>query len=163
MKKFLGLFLVVACFLIFLGLSGDEEKKRSFVGVDKCKICHKAEKKGNQYGKWQESKHFQAYQDVGSDDENCLECHSPYAWANAELKEDGVGCEACHGAGSKYKFLDIMRDRDLAVKNGLRVLDTDEQKIALCTQCHTANSYHKTKKFDLKEFWEKIKHPRPEE
>lgn len=163
MKKIFVLFLVLGCFFTLLGLNRDENDEPTFVGVNKCKICHKSEKSGNQYGKWKDGKHSQAYQDVVGKDAKCLKCHSPYEEDKPELKEDGVGCEACHGAGSKYKSYSIMKDRDAAVKNGLRVLDTDEQKIALCLQCHGSNPYHEITEFNLKEFWEKIKHPKPEE
>jgi hypothetical protein len=153
----------------------------SYVGVNKCKICHKAEKRGNQYGKWLEGPHSKAYEALSTDkaveiakkaglttapseSEECLKCHSPYASSAPEFKEEGVGCEACHGPGSEYKSLKVMKDRSLAMEKGLNMLDTDAKKEALCTTCHKADhKYHEIKTFDLKEFWAKIAHPKPSE
>lgn len=179
MKKSLWiLVLLVSMGVILIGLMAQEF---TYVGVNKCKICHKAEKRGNQYGKWLEGPHSKAFEALKSDkaaeiakkagvttppteSAECLECHSPYASSAPEFKEEGVGCEACHGPGSGYKSLKAMKDRNLAVEKGLVLLDTDAKKEALCTKCHKADhKYHEIKPFNLQEFWSKIEHKKPAE
>ena len=49
----------------------------------------------------------------------CLKCHAPLADKAPELKAEGVTCEVCHGPGSDYKKLNIMKDKAAAAKNGL--------------------------------------------
>jgi len=60
----------------------------SYVGADKCKICHKTEKQGAQYTIWESTKHSKSYQALTLDEtkakvpdapENpdCLKCHGP--------------------------------------------------------------------------------------
>jgi len=180
MKKS-SLFFVVFVFFGVIILIGLMAQEFTYVGVNKCKICHKAEKRGNQYGKWLEGPHSKAFETLKSDkaieiankaglttppseSAECLECHSPYASLAPEFKEEGVGCEACHGPGSGYKSLKAMKDRNLAIEKGLIILDTDAQKEALCTKCHKPDhKYHKIKTFNLQEFWGKIAHPKPAE
>ena len=63
---------VSAIFLILLftidNYSQEKEKKNfQYIGVEKCaKMCHKSEKKGAQYTKWQESKHAKAFVSLAS-------------------------------------------------------------------------------------------------
>ncbi len=93
--------------------------------------------------------------------EKCAKCHTTAYGADAKLLtatfkgEDGVGCEACHGPGSNYKTLKIMKDRALAVQNGLIVPDEKT-----CVKCHNAES-PTYKKFVFAEFYKKIAHPVP--
>lgn len=159
---------------------GQEKKANAFIGVDACASCHKTEKQGKQLDIWKNSKHAQAFktlQSAKSDSiagalghntpaaktEACLKCHaSGYNVENALLSdkfkiEDGVQCETCHGAGSNYKSLKIMKNRADAIANGLVV---HEKSDAFCTSCHNAESpTYVDFKFD--EMWEKIKHPTP--
>jgi len=73
------------------------------VGADKCaKMCHKV-----QYTSWQASKHFTA-------------------------KEKGADCETCHGAGSGFMTLSVMKDAAKAKAAGL-IAKPDK---ASCVTCH---------------------------
>jgi excinuclease UvrABC ATPase subunit len=72
-------------------------------------------------------------------------------------KTQGVQCETCHGPGSEYKKLTIMKDKQKAVENGL-ILHTDKE--AFCTTCHNSES-PTFKGFNLDEMWAKIQHPDP--
>ena len=130
-----------------------------FIGSDRCaKMCHKGEKKGKQLEIWQKSKHFSAFTVLGTPASKevakklgmtadpqkapeCLRCHVTGFNAKKELIDstctyaEGVGCEACHGAGSEYRKLNTMKNHDLAVAAGLVV-----QKEALCIKCHNKES-----------------------
>ncbi|UCC41786.1 MAG: cytochrome C554 [Candidatus Aminicenantes bacterium] len=157
--------LVVLSFLI--SLFGQEF---TYVGADKCKICHKTEKQGKQFPIWDGSKHSQAFKPLTSEEvkaenpdapENpaCLKCHAPLFEKAPELKEEGITCELCHGPGSAYKKLSVMKSRETSVKNGLIVYESTEAIKKQCLTCHE-NAHEKP--FDFEVSWEKIKHPVPE-
>jgi hypothetical protein len=92
------------------------------------------------------------------DNPKCLKCHSPLAEINPDLKEEGVGCEVCHGPGSAYKKLSVMKSTEESIKYGLTAYDSTETIKKQCLTCH--ESAH-DKPFDFEAAWEKIKHPVP--
>ena len=142
----------------------------TYVGSGKCQICHKPEKQGQQYPIWEKSNHAKAYAALNSPgaaanaqalgvkdpttDARCLKCHGPVA----EFQAEGVTCEACHGAGSDYKALSVMKVKDEAIKKGLKILDGPEAIKTWCLTCHK-DAHGKT--FDFASSWDKIKHPIP--
>lgn len=153
-----------------------------YVGVKKCKTCHKSDKIGKQFKIWSEGPHATGFKTLTSDkakeiakknkiddptkDEKCIACHTTMgSLTKADLDpkgkmtiEEGISCESCHGPGNKYKKKSIMKDHDKAVANGLVVPDEKT-----CTNCHNQekNPYHDQKKFDYKEFSKKVSHPIP--
>lgn len=156
-------------------------KSFSFVGADACAPCHKTEKQGKQLEIWKNSQHSKAYQTLlteaankiavekGSDKaavetEACLKCHAVGYNVAAELKEkkfkveEGVQCETCHGAGSEYKSLKVMKNKEEAIKSGLLV---HEDIAKFCVTCHNSES-PTYKEFDFETYWAKIKHNIPE-
>ncbi len=180
MKK--TLVVVMALGILVFALSSvvvAEEGDPQYVGSAKCKVCHNAEKKGAQYTKWEAGPHSKSYSALVSEEalaaakglgienpqtsDKCLKCHVTAFGVAAELKAEsfdqteGVGCEACHGPGSEYKSLKVMKDQKAALAAGL-ILPTEET----CVGCHNEESpTYKEFKFD--EFWAKIAHPVPEE
>lgn len=180
MRKKMGFFLVILASL-FLSRISFAEAANKYVGVEKCKLCHKSEDKGNQYGEWKSSKHASAYKSLGStkakeyaakagltDDpqksEKCLKCHATAFGVTpdmieeeSELKiEDGVQCETCHGAGEKYWKIDTMRSQSASVANGLLI-----PKETNCVKCHNSESPAWSGSFNYEEDRKKILHPRP--
>ena len=157
----------------------EEEQTFSYVGVDKCKMCHKTKKSGNQYELWLNGPHAKAYEvlaseqamniakDLGIEDpqksDQCLSCHVTAHAVDAKLKEEtltmeeGVSCEQCHGPGSAYKKMTLMKDREKAIANGL-IIPTEET----CLQCHNENS-PTYKPFKFEERVKLIAHPVPAE
>ena len=155
----------------------------SFVGVKKCGMCHKKDASGNQLKIWKNSKHAKAYETLKTAEADaiakekgfktkavetpeCLACHTTGHDVDAALlgksfkTEEGVQCESCHGAGSKYKSKKIMKDHSKAVANGL-VEYKDEASIkAQCVTCHNDKS-PSFKSFDFAKKWAEIKHPVP--
>ncbi|MCC7159508.1 MAG: cytochrome C554, partial [Ignavibacteria bacterium] len=93
----------------------------------------------------------------------CLKCHvlgkemDPSEFESSFSKEDGVQCESCHGPGSEYKKLAIMKDKEKAKENGLIVHDNKE---AFCTTCHNSES-PTFNAFNYDEMWAKIVHKKP--
>ena len=171
---FLAVFVAIA---LVAALSVPAVAENTFAGVDSCKMCHKKDEKGNQYGQWQGSKHANAYATLASDQakeiasgkgianaqeaDECLKCHVTAAGVDASLLdkkyklEDGVGCESCHGAGKAYKKKKIMEVRDDAVAAGL-VIPSE----ATCTACHNEES-PTYKDFDFAARSAEIAHPNP--
>jgi hypothetical protein len=166
MKLLLIVFFVVP--IIVIG-------QNKYVGVKSCSPCHKNEKKGNQFGVWQKSKHAEAMKTLSTDtaqaiakikglktnpaeSKECLECHA--ITTDAKLTPDGVQCEICHGAGSAYKNMAVMKDKAKAIKAGLIEFKDDAAIEKKCRSCHNEKS-PTFKHFDFKEMWAKIKHPIP--
>lgn len=169
MKKTLIFFAVMA-----VAAAGLSSQTFTYVGAAKCAICHKTETQGQQYPIWQGSKHSQSPAALSSpqaaeyakqanvqnpvESPDCLKCHAPLYDKAAELKAEGVTCEVCHGAGSEYKKLNIMKDVALAKQNGLVVYDNQDAIKKQCLTCH-ANAHGKS--FDFATAIEKIKHNKP--
>lgn len=154
-----------------------------YVGVSTCAgVCHKSASQGNQYGIWKDSRHSQAYLTLqtekadsialsagfktsAAETSECLICHTTGKKINEnEFRasfdlSQGVQCESCHGAGSSYSKLSVMKNKDLAVKNGLTV---HKEKKEFCIQCHNPDSptYFE---FNYDPMWEMIAHPKSKE
>lgn len=172
MKKILLILIVLMTLSLLLTLFSQEF---TYAGAAKCKICHRSEKQGQQFTIWEESTHSKSIsalssseapakaQEMGVDNPTespeCLKCHAPLHEKAPELKEEGVTCEVCHGPGSDYKKLSVMKSREDAVKNGLIIYDSPEAIKKQCLSCHK-NAHGKPFDFDAK--WAKIKHPVPE-
>ena len=175
-NRTLALLSLGACAITAPILTGAQETSHSYVGVKACSLCHKGEKKGDQFGIWEKSKHAQAYEvlttpaadDIAkakglttpaAESPACLECHAIVGDAKADVK-NGVQCEVCHGPGSDYKTMAVMKDKGQAIAAGLREY-TDKAAIeALCRKCHNERS-PTAKAFVFEERWAKIQHPRP--
>ena len=146
----------------------------TYVGAAKCAICHKTEKQGQQFVIWDKSAHSKSFAATSSGqaaaaaqamgvkdpttDPKCLKCHAPLFDKAAELKAEGVTCEVCHGPGSAYRTLSVMKDKAAAVKNGLKLYGSPD---AIKTQCMGCHENPHGKKFDFASYWEKVKHPVP--
>jgi nitrate/TMAO reductase-like tetraheme cytochrome c subunit len=173
-SKLLVVLFIIPIFFIY------GQTNHIYVGTSTCGMCHKSEKQGNQLSIWQGSKHAQAYlalktekadniakekgfQTKAVETPECLKCHASGYNVDASLKsekfkvEDGVQCETCHGPGSDYKSMNIMKNKEEAIKNGLKIYDKVEE---FCITCHNAESPTYVD-FKFEEFWAKIKHTVP--
>ncbi len=171
-------FWILVCVVAFFSAPGARaEAEHDYVGVKKCSMCHKNPAKGDQFAKWQNSKHAKAYETLGTEESKtaasklgvtdpqksgkCLKCHST-AFGHGETQvtkvlpvEEGVSCESCHGAGKDYMKMSVMKDVNAAKDAGL-VLPEE----AICKKCHNEeNPFNKP--FNYQERFEKIKHPNP--
>lgn len=178
MKKVSVIVMAAGLLVFILSVIGfADEVTHKYVGAAKCKVCHKAEKKGAQFTKWQESKHSKAYETLASEkameigkgmdidnpqtSDKCLICHVTAFAAAADAKAEsfdqteGVGCEVCHGAGSDYKKMKVMKDQAASIAAGMTV-PTE----GTCTGCHNEES-PTFEKFDFEEYFSMIAHPRP--
>ena len=173
MKKSFYILLAIIT-LIFVSILFSQDF--TYVGAAKCKMCHKSEKQGQQFPLWESRKHSKSFSALSSDkakeiaqaagvdnpaeSPKCFKCHAPLSEKAAELKEEGVGCEACHGPGSAYKKMTVMKDHAESVKNGLIDYGSPDVIKKQCLSCHE-NAHGTT--FDFDAAWEKVKHPRPKE
>lgn len=199
MKYALALFSVL---LVAAWLGGPSQQARAaepeYVGVKACSRCHKKDKDGKQYPIWQKSKHSKAFSTLGTAEaktaaqkvgvsgdpqksEACLVCHTTgYGAAKSRFHkkfemEDGVQCEACHGAGGDYKSKKVMKaiaeergpnDKASPTAKKVGLIFPDENT---CKRCHSpeikfnGKTYKnpKYKEFDFKKMFDKIKHPIP--
>lgn len=179
MKRLAVLFTLLAVVAMFTMAMPQTGKTFKYVGVKKCKMCHKGTKKGKIYETWLASKHAKAFETLanaesqkiakekgikGSPQEakECLQCHvTGYGKpAMATLtKTEGVSCEACHGPGSSYKSMKIMKQIAAGKVKGEKygMVTPDETN---CKTCHNPKSpTYKEFKFD--EMYKKIEHHIP--
>lgn len=152
----------------------DDRAAAQYTGSLACGQCHKGPESGYQYSKWRVGPHANAYATLGSEraaaiaqemgvsgnpltDAKCLRCHATayHEPAGGELDSyqvyEGVGCEACHGAGSEYSPEAVMRDESAAKLAGLR--DVTEET---CNRCHL-DAHGKT--LDYEQGLKQIAHP----
>lgn len=112
--------IMVAGAIIMIRYAHPARANATFVGNKICRKCHDSDGIGNQYKIWSGTPHAKAYQilasnnpramefakraGVGSpqEDGRCLKCHATGGGRENAVREDGVGCEACHGPGSIY-------------------------------------------------------------
>lgn len=158
--KIIPLFLALG---LFIG-NGNSSGEFKYIGSAKCKSCHQSPAKGAQYKKWSEGPHANAMKSLKGDeakDPKCLKCHATVGHTAADdhagvTVDEGVGCETCHGPGSKYKAMNIMKSRELSIENGLIVPDEK-----LCRSCHNEES-PTFKGFNYEEALKVIAHPNPQ-
>ncbi|HPG41231.1 MAG TPA: cytochrome c family protein [bacterium] len=181
MKK--SILITVLTLVIFTVMVTAQDKTAKYVGSEKCKVCHKAASRGDQYSIWEKSLHAKAYATLATEQSKevakkagvtsdpqkaaqCLKCHvtayeAPATAIDASFKQsEGVGCEVCHGPGSIYKTLKIMKDLAAGVQDPKAVgfIAGDE---ATCLKCHNTESpTYKEFKYDVD--YAKIAHPLPD-
>jgi YVTN family beta-propeller protein len=147
---------------------------RAYTGVQACAACHGGPEMGYQYSRWRLSAHARAYavlatpgaaemaaaEGVKGDPQkapDCLRCHvtgqsdPPGAFLGTFYPDEGVGCEACHGAGSRYVAEAIMRDPRAAAQAGLEPVSRET-----CRPCHKGAH---GRSFDYEAASEMILHP----
>ncbi len=186
MKKISNVALLTAITLLFTlstysNISAGDAPQ--FTGVKTCGMCHKKADVGEQLKIWENSKHANAYKTLqtaeadkiakdleiegkAADAKECLSCHAVGYDVDASLKakkfkvEQGVQCESCHGAGSKYKKKSIMKDHAKAVAAGLNEYKDAAAIKAQCETCHNEKS-PTFKDFDFDKRWKEIAHSIP--
>jgi len=167
MRRIIVVSLLTLCFVFAINLFSQDS---TYAGAAKCKMCHKSEKQGQQYPLWESRKHSKSISALSTeegkalaadapDNPECLKCHAPLYEKASELKGESVSCEVCHGPGSAYKKMSIMKDHAESVKNGLTEYGSTD---AIKTQCMTCHENAHDKPFDFATAWEKVKHPKPE-
>ncbi len=101
----------------------------TYIGADKCKICHKVE-----HTSWATTRHAKALDSLKPEEQKkqeCIECHT----TGTKNELPGVQCEACHGPGSDYKTMSVMKDKQKAIAAGL-IIPSEKG----CVRCHNKKS-----------------------
>jgi hypothetical protein len=167
---------VILVSLALIGGKTLQAQQFKYIGAEKCKMCHNTVAQGEQFKKWSESLHSKAMKSLSSEESlayakknniadptkepKCLKCHSTAGSVTAAeiatlTAAEGVSCESCHGPGSMYKSPSIMKNKEMAVKNGLVIPNK-----ATCEKCHNKeNPFFKP--FDYDASVAKIAHPKP--
>jgi YVTN family beta-propeller protein len=167
-----------------LGATSESSKHSVYLGVQACAKCHTDAVSGHQFTRWRISAHARAFAVLALPESRkiaalsgipeepqkakmCLGCHATAVEAETwELTEsfhpeDGLQCEACHGAGSEYASKEVMLDRKQAMARGLILPDHQ----ASCTVCHRPKGSHEAvlikKARDPQTAWLQIAHPMP--
>jgi hypothetical protein len=145
-----------------------------YVGAEKCKMCHMSKAKGDAYGVWKASKHAQAFATLATEaakavgkkagvedpqkSPKCLKCHVTATTAPVVATE-GIGCEACHGPGSLYKDMKVMKALHAGTQAAKAVAYEKGDKTK-CVKCHNSES-PTFQGFNLEEMYKKIAHNMP--
>jgi len=171
----------VALFAV-LFLSGVAIGQNKYIGTKMCGACHKQAKTGEAYTIWAKSAHANAYKTLQGEEANkiakekglkvaaaeapeCLQCHVTGGGKATNVDktfkmDEGVTCEACHGAASGFKTLHSKpENKEKAIAAGLIVGDASNPKP--CQECHNDKS-PTFKGFKMDEYWKKIAHKLPE-
>jgi nitrate/TMAO reductase-like tetraheme cytochrome c subunit len=109
-----------------------------YMGAKFCRTCHSSAD-NDRHHLWLQSAHasaFEVLKGVEKIDPECLSCHTTgYGKPSSEKTTGkdlrGVQCEACHGPGSEYKSMRVMKDPESARENGLQEVTRDT-----CLGCH---------------------------
>jgi hypothetical protein len=141
-----------------------EKKKRNYVGSEVCGKCHAADSIGNQSDKWMRTPHAKAVLllrtagalELGkklsiknpAEDQQCLKCHATGGGVDPKLRDEGIGCEACHGPGSDYyefgNHVDTINRQgavETAAKNGMYPvlgIRNIKKREKMCLHCHNS-------------------------
>ncbi|MBU1099468.1 MAG: cytochrome c family protein [Bacteroidetes bacterium] len=185
LKKVLVLPVIAAAFMLMAFEYGSSPVKgeNEYIGSKKCGMCHKKDNTGNQLAIWEKSAHAKAFEVLSSDAGKaiakekgiadpqkaaaCLKCHATGQHEGAKFDTkfeiaDGVQCEACHGAGSEYKAMKVMKDHAASVAAGMTDYSVKGSAKAQCATCHENTEIHPTNKdFDYEKNWAKISHMIP--
>ena len=179
--KIFNFILILSLLILWNTDTNQSQTKYKYVGVNTCVgACHNKEEQGDQLRIWKESAHSKAFLNLqteaadsiarskgyitsAAETPQCVKCHVLGTDLDESLllgsfdKSQGVQCESCHGPGSEYKKLSVMKDKDKAVKKGL-ILHNEKEKF--CIQCHNEESptYFE---FDYEQMWKMIAHHKP--
>lgn len=181
-KAFITLVLLVVVVAFLSQELGAQADKAQYIGSEKCKMCHSIKARGDSYGIWAKSKHAQAYVTLGTErakevakkagvnedpqkSGKCLKCHVTAYDAPASAKapsfkqEEGVGCEVCHGPGSLYQSMKVMKALAAGTQDPKAVAYVRGDK-KQCVKCHNPDS-PTYKPFKVEEAWKEIAHQVP--
>ena len=138
--------IIVVVFSIIIG-TFSQASDFDYVGINKCKMCHNKEAKGEQYTKWESTKHSNAFATLSSDKALEIAKKMELKTAPSESPE----CVVCHTVGFGKGGFEI---KDAAFynpaeddKEGSKAAKRMENlKNVGCESCHGAGSGYKKKK-----------------
>jgi len=152
-----GLSLLVAGSVLLGPLSAvvqaDPPADQQYTGTKRCASCH-----FEQYMAYKKTGHSKAFETLTAKyqaDANCLKCHTTGFGEASGFKADaadaalaGVGCESCHGPGSKHEEIaqqfknvkDLSPEQEEAVNGSIwKMLPRN-----VCIECHNVQAHKKS-------------------
>ncbi len=137
MVRIVAVCLVLACSVL---LAGDTAE---YVGVKSCKMCHKTEEKGSQFGIWSETKHATTLETLKSDEalkiaeEKGLEA----------LPSESAECLPCHTTGYGQGGYEVLSADFIADEANKKAVKKNNALASVsCEACHGAGKNYKSKK-----------------
>ncbi len=148
----------ISILLIALGLPllfASDSAGFEYIGSNKCKSCHKSEKKGAQYKIWEKSSHSKAFDALKS--EKALEIAQSKGLKTAP--HESPECLRCHTTGYEKGGYEVKDDKFWTPseddKKGKKAVKRMAGLQAVgCESCHGAGSAYKSKKV-MKAVYEK--------
>lgn len=150
-----------------------------FVGAERCRPCHQTLVLGNQYDLWLSSRHAAAGETLfsekgrallvasGRPSQWCRACHTTTSQSSTteSAKLEGVGCERCHGPGSRYATFAVMASKARFHRSG-----GASGSLLDCYGCHKRDPVNdssacpsQARPFNADSSWGIIAHPIPED
>ena len=162
-----------------LGLGEIDSPSRAmlgeYIGSAKCESCHE-----ESYRTWRKNRHSTAWNSLATDpptvhtanplrdfDPECISCHVigwqgsenfPYTGGFQTIETTphlaNVGCESCHGPGSKHSEAELGDDAALQekIRAAMRLGNRTKQ---VCHSCHDGDN---SPEFDFDTYYKKIEH-----
>jgi len=117
---------------VLIAADSMEAPSLEYVGAQKCRLCH-----FEIYESWRSTRHARAMsllEGGPAANPDCVHCHSTGIKADGTLIEN-IECESCHGPGSEYRKMRVMKDLGKAIELGL-VVGSE----TTCVGCHNEDS-----------------------
>ncbi len=131
----------------------DPPADQEYTGSKRCGSCH-----FDQFTKWKKDSHSQAFALLTAKyqkDPKCLKCHTTgygqptgFKDVKASAALTDVGCESCHGPGSKHEEISqkyantktLTKEQEEEVRGSIwLMLPTN-----VCVECHTTKGHHES-------------------
>ncbi len=131
----------------------DPPADQEYVGNKRCASCH-----FKQYMSWKQSPHSKAFSLLTKKyetDAECLKCHTTgygeptgYKDAKSTPALQDVGCETCHGPGSKHEEIctpfanvkELTKEQEEAVRGSIWLMLPKN----VCIECHKVQGHGKS-------------------
>ncbi len=145
-----AVFAVLTLYVAVDSVSAEPPADQDYTGSKRCGSCH-----FEQYMKWKKDPHAKAFALLTSkyeSDAKCLKCHTTgygeatgYKDAKSDASLRDVGCESCHGPGSKHEEIskpfaqvkNLTKEQEEAVRGSIwKVLPKN-----ICLDCHTTKAH----------------------
>lgn len=147
-----AVFLVLTLWVPVTTTSADPPTDQEYIGNKRCASCH-----FEQFMSWKKTGHSKAFDLLTAKYESnaeCLKCHTtgygePTGYKDASSTAlEGVGCETCHGPGSKHEetckpfanVKELTKEQEEQLRGSIwRMLPQN-----VCVECHKVQAHGKS-------------------
>ncbi len=142
---------LVAVWMPMQSVQADPPADQEYTGSKRCGSCH-----FEQFTKWKKDAHSKAFALLTKKyeaDPKCLKCHSTGYGQPSGFKDvkssaalTDVGCESCHGPGSKHEEISqkyaqvktLTKEQEEEVRGSIWLMLPKN----VCVECHTVKGHH---------------------